>query len=307
MGDLEMINKVSSGMGVSSRTLRYWEAAGLFESVRDAESGWRMYDEHALQCIRVTDLLRRLDFSIKEIREVMEKKTVASFIGILKKQLSRLNKASSDIKTRKDTIADLINLLEHEQTLTLSSLENHLLPVALERKKYVISKLQGGFPMEKVKSKFDEVKYVNLAPARAAAFNAIGREPEGEAMEPVSNWITENNLKGTARMYLFNIDPYPTEENPEYGMGCCATIPEGIKIPEHLYEKRLPGGTYAVISEYEGDPSGGWKKIGELMSDKDWEWEYDGREGCRGLEEHIENENGGFHIPVMLPVKKKLL
>ena len=159
--------------------------------------------------------------------------------------------------------------------------------------------------MEVIKSKFDEVKYVRLVPARAVAFDAVGKEPEGAAMEPVIKWLDENGLMGTARIYLFNVEPYPTKENPEYGMGCCATIPEKIEIPGHLYEKRLPGGTYAVISEYDNDPSFAYKKFRELMKDADWEWEYDGSEGRHGLEEHIEKDGGGFHIPVFLPVKKK--
>ena len=158
--------------------------------------------------------------------------------------------------------------------------------------------------MESVKSKFDEVKFIKLAPARAVAFNCMDEDnPEDGAMKPIFDWLDNNNLRGTARVYLFNV--HPTADNPARGMGCCATIPEGIEIPENFYERRLPGGTYAVISEYEGDPSFGWRKMGTLLNDKDWEWEYDGRGGCVGLEEHIEKEGGGFIIPVMLPVKKK--
>jgi len=304
MGELITINKVVNEFNISSRTLRYWEASGLFMSTRDAQSGWRMYDDYAIQCIRITDLLRRLDFSIKEIKEIIEKKTIDSLCNVLKKQLTKLNNTSSDLETRREAIKELIVILETESSLTLLSLENILLPVALERKKHVVTKLQGGFQMESVKSKFDEVKIINLAPARAAAFNAVGREPEDEAMEPIFKWVKENNLGGTARIYLFNTDPYPTAENPEYGMGCCATIPEGIEIPEPLYEKRLPGGIYAVITEYQGDPSYGWKKMGELLVDKEWEWEYD-ESRHPGLEEHIERAGGGYIIPVMLPVKKK--
>ena len=70
MGVKVTINKVSADMGISSRTLRYWEAAGLFKSVRDPQSGWRTYDQYTLQCIRVTDLLRRLDISVNNIKKV---------------------------------------------------------------------------------------------------------------------------------------------------------------------------------------------------------------------------------------------
>jgi DNA-binding transcriptional MerR regulator len=68
MVGLITINKVALNMGIRSRTLRYWEAMGLFTSVRDSQSGWRTYDDHTLQCIRITDLLRKLDFSIRDTK-----------------------------------------------------------------------------------------------------------------------------------------------------------------------------------------------------------------------------------------------
>ena len=154
-----------------------------------------------------------------------------------------------------------------------------------------------------MESKFDEVKYVKMHPARAIAYSCIGVAPEDEAMGAVQKWVKENNLEGTMRLFGFNT--YAPAESPAYGFGYCATIPEGIEIPEPFYEKRLPGGIYAVISEYEGDPSFGWKKIGDLMNDKNWEWEYDGDRGCVGLEEHIWGIDGFSSILVMLPVKKK--
>jgi len=304
MNGLTVINKVAADFGINSRTLRYWEAAGLFTSARDAQSGWRVYDEQALERIRVTDLLRRLDFSISDIKEIVEKQTVESLCHVLRKQLDRLTKTGSDLETRRLAISELIVMLEAETSITLSSLENILLPVALDRKKHIIQKLHGGFKMESIKSKFDEVKYVKLAPARAVAFNCMDeKNPEDGAMIPIFEWLDKNNLRGTARVYLFNI--HPTADNPKCGMGCYATIPAGIEIPEQFYEKRLPGGAYAVISDYEGDPSYGWKKIGALLKDPEWEWEYDGSGGCVGLEELIVKVGGGFHIPVMLPVKKK--
>ena len=304
MNGLTVISKAAADFGINSRTLRYWEAAGLFSSTRDAQSGWRVYDERAIERIRVTDLLRRLDFSIGDIKEIMEKQTVESLCNVLRKQLTRLTKAGSELEIRRGAISDLIVMLEAESSISLSSLENMLLPVTLDRKKHVIQKLHGGFKMENIKSKFDEVKYVNLSPARAIAFNCMEeKDPEEGALTPVLQWLDENALRGTARIYLFNV--HPTADNPKSGMGCYATIPEGVEIPERFYEKRLPGGIYAVISEYEGDPSFGWKKIGGLMNDEDWPWEYDDGRGCIGLEEHIEKEGGGFHVPVMLPVRKK--
>jgi len=297
------INRVSAEMGISSRSLRYWEAAGLFKSVRD-QSGWRTYDEYTLQCIRVTDLLRRLDIPISDIRKVIEGKTIGTLCLVLKKQMSRLDKTHSELDTLRKSISDLLTKLDTESVLSLLTLENTLLPVVLERKKHIISKPQGGISMKNVKSKYDEVRIVRLAPARVAAFSCVSTEPEDAAYSKLKDWIDQNKLQGTARMFGFNTEPYPTADNPAYGFGFCATVPEGVEIPEPLYEMRLPGGIYAVISDYEGDPSYGWKKVHELCGDSEWEWIYD-KDRNPGLEEHIELAGGGFIIPILFPVRKR--
>ncbi|MFD2877313.1 MerR family transcriptional regulator [Paenibacillus rhizoplanae] len=64
------IQQLSEQLGLTSRTLRHWEAEGLFQSYREVSSGWRTYDEQALRCIRITALLRRMDIPIKEIQAV---------------------------------------------------------------------------------------------------------------------------------------------------------------------------------------------------------------------------------------------
>jgi len=299
------ISKVSANMGISSRTLRYWEAAGLFKSFRDAQSGWRMYDDYALQCIRVTNLLRRLDLSISDIKQVIENENIEFLCSVLKKRLSTLNKAHLDLDMLRAAISEIIDMVENKSALTLPILENMLLPVALERKKHIITKMQGAFLMENLKGKHDEVKLIKLPAARAAAFSWVGIEPEDKAYGTVKDWLDENKLHGTARIFGFNVEPYPSDESSAYGFGYCATIPEGVEIAAPLYEMKLPGGIYAVVSDYEGDPSYGWKKVFELCKDDEWEWEYDDDRNP-GLEEHIEGAEGGVIIPILFPVKRKV-
>ena len=300
---LTAINKVSIDMGISSRTLRYWEAAGLFESERDAQSGWRMYDENALQCIRVIDLLRRLDLSIRDIKEVLDNRTVDSLCHVLQKRLSRLEKTRADLDTLRAVISEILDIIKIEPQLTLFSLENVLFPVRLERKKHVATKIQGGFSMGNVKNKHDDIKILKLPPMRTVAYHCVGTEPEDEAYGAVKDWIVKNNLEGTMRIFGFNTEPYPSGDTP-YGFGYCATIPEGIAISEPLYEMRLPGGLYAVIPD-EGDLEASWKKVHELRENKEWEWTWDNdRNPC--LEEHIDCERtSGPLIPILFPVKKK--
>jgi DNA gyrase inhibitor GyrI len=260
-----------------------------------------MYDEHALQCIRVADLLRRLDLSIRDIKEILDNRTVDSLCHVLQKRLLRLEKTRADMETMKTVISEIIAVIKAEPPLTLPTLENILLPVVLERKKHVITKTQGGFSMENVKGKYDEVQIIKMAPARAVAFSCVGTEPEDEAYGAVKDWIVANGLEGTMRIFGFNTKPWPNGDNP-YGFGYCATIPEGVDIPTPLYEMRLPGGLYAVIPD-SGDLSRSWKKVHELCKDDEWEWKRDNsREPC--LEEHIEGDSSAI-ITILIPVEKK--
>lgn len=160
--------------------------------------------------------------------------------------------------------------------------------------------------MENVKSKFEEVQFLKMPPTRTAAYSCVGTEPEDEAYGVVRDWMNKNGLEGTMRIFGFNTEPWPSSDQPGYGFGYCATIPEGIEIPKPLYEMRLPGGIYAVIpaSAYKGDPSYGWKKVHDLLNDSQWEWEYD-EDRKPGLEEHIDRADGGPYIPILFPVKKK--
>ena len=303
------INKVTIETGISSRTLRYWEAAGLFVSSRDAQSGWRTYDDYALQCIKITNLLRHLDISISDIKKIMEDKTVDSLRRVLNKRLSFINKAKSDLNLLKIIISEILAMIETEAESRLilplleNSLKKGLIPVTVERKKHVIKKSKGDYAMSDLKNK--NIKLVKMAPARAVAFSCVGVEPEDEAYGKVQEWLDKNELNGTARIFGFNTEPYPSAENPKYGFGYCATIPEGVEITAPLYEMRLSGGVYALIPDDGGGPETGWKKVHELLNDNDWTWTQDkDREPC-GLEEHIYLEEGGPIINILFAVKKK--
>lgn len=267
MDGFKSISKVTAETGISSRTLRYWEEAGLIRSTRDLQSGWRLYDGQAVHRISVIEVLRRLGLSISDIAELME-------------------------------------TIQTEPSYDLSSLEGLMLPGELKRRKNQIHTIEKGLRMENMKSKYGGVKFIQLPAMRTAAYSCVGVEPEDRASAPVLKWIRESKLEGTMRLFGFNTEPYPSETSAEYGVGFCASIPEGVEIPEPLREMRLPGGIYMVVSEYEGDPSFGWKKAQEVMGKKDFEWVYDDSRHP-GLEEHVERPEGGYLISIVLPVKKK--
>lgn len=309
MKTLYPINKVTTAMGLTGRTLRYWEAAGLFQSQRDSQSGWRCYDEEALMHIRLTDLLRRMEISIKDIGYVLQSKKAAALKEVLLKKERQLKQASRGLKHQQQIIQSVMKLLENQLFLPLPAMEALLISLAPPRKKQSLDEMLGGNEMENEKSLIEQVKIIKLPPMRGAAFIHVGAEPEEEARLPVTNWIKKMGLEGTMQLFGFNADPYPSADSQEYGFGYCATIPTDVDIPKPLFEMHLPGGLYGVISDYEGDPSFGWQKAMKLLEDAAWPWELD-TERLPGLEEHLDrgDKKGGyqdFYISILFPIKPK--
>ena len=65
------VNEVSKLTGVSIRTLQYYDKIGLLEPSAHTESGYRLYDDTALETLQQILLFRELEFPLKEIKEIL--------------------------------------------------------------------------------------------------------------------------------------------------------------------------------------------------------------------------------------------
>ncbi|MCI9136076.1 MAG: MerR family transcriptional regulator [Lachnospiraceae bacterium] len=65
------VNEVSKLTGVSVRTLQYYDKIGLLKPTSYTESGYRLYDDTALETLQQILLFRELEFSLKEIKKIL--------------------------------------------------------------------------------------------------------------------------------------------------------------------------------------------------------------------------------------------
>lgn len=66
------VNEVSKLTGVSVRTLHYYDAIGLLYPSETTDSGYRLYDDTALERLQQILLFRELEFSLKEIKQIVD-------------------------------------------------------------------------------------------------------------------------------------------------------------------------------------------------------------------------------------------
>jgi len=66
------VNDVSKLTGVSVRTLQYYDRIGLLKPIAYTESGYRLYDDTALERLQQILLFKELEFSLKEISRIID-------------------------------------------------------------------------------------------------------------------------------------------------------------------------------------------------------------------------------------------
>lgn len=303
MNQAIVINKLAKELGLTSRTLRYWEGEGLFHSTRDEFSGWRVYDEDAVLCIQITMLLRKCDVPILEIKKVIQEKTFASLQNVIDHRINFLHTNQGEILQKKEHLTQLEHLLIEKFTgyITTSSITG----IA----DFMAKTEETDFKEDKLSmlhTDKEALKVITLPPMRVVYHIVVNVSPEDEAMEPVITWLKSENLLGTARLFGGNMPPMPGKDGEPYGYGMCASIPETVGIPDNLQEMRLPGGLYAT-QESTDDVGASWKMLMNRLLQNE-KYKADHKRLC--FEEHIRNDNpdgcgNEYSIILFEPVKLK--
>lgn len=69
---MKTISQVAELAGVSTRTLQYYDEIGLLNPSELSQSGYRLYNDEAMQTLQQILFFRELGFRLKEIKEMLE-------------------------------------------------------------------------------------------------------------------------------------------------------------------------------------------------------------------------------------------
>ena len=89
------IHELEQLTGVTRQNIRFYEKKGLLHPVRNAANNYREYTEEDLNTLKMIKLLRKLDFSLEEIRRVLEKEIELSMA--LEEHLQELQKRQQEL------------------------------------------------------------------------------------------------------------------------------------------------------------------------------------------------------------------
>lgn len=101
------VKDVSSLTGVSIRTLHYYDSIDLLKPAQVTESGYRLYDDTALERLQSILLFRELQFPLKDIKQILSSPDFDR-VKALEQQIELL-------ELRKEHIENLISLAREIQ------------------------------------------------------------------------------------------------------------------------------------------------------------------------------------------------
>lgn len=69
---MQQIGEVAESVGLSLRTIRHYEDVGLVVPSQRSPGGFRLYAEAEVQRLRVVKQLKPLDFTLEEVRDLLD-------------------------------------------------------------------------------------------------------------------------------------------------------------------------------------------------------------------------------------------
>lgn len=138
---MRTISQVAELTGISARTLQYYDEIGLLKPSQFTPSGYRLYDDEALQKLQQILFFKELGFKLKDIGEILQKpdfdKTTAfkkqKELLLLKRNrtdrliqlLSRLEKGEQCMSFKEFDLSEYIHALENFKSHSTEDIVKH--------------------------------------------------------------------------------------------------------------------------------------------------------------------------------------
>lgn len=325
--ELMTVSQVSRSLGISTRMLRYYEQAGLVESLRQEGYAYRIYDEKAVLRLKQILLLRRLRIPVRQIKAILLKEDAVAAIEIFRENIRNLNEEMTALSVVKEILNHFVEELSRTAELPLEKilLKDDVLADSIESLGLISINFKEDQTMEKLMkaeaglSRIGDVRIIYLPPSAVAAAHYVGDEPEIHVNEMLDRFVRETGLhrrKPDLRHYGFN-HPNPTDATGFHGYESWVTIPEDMEVPAPLVKKLFVGGIYAAHMISFGSFNEWDLLLNWVNSNEKYEFAGDMADQehmCGLLEEHLNyishvelanTEPEEFQLDLLVPVRER--
>lgn len=122
------IGELASLYGISTDILRYYEELGILVPKRGA-NGYRLYQTEDLWCLNVIRDLRTLGFSMEQIRNYINERSITSSLNLLEDELVAIDMQLAQLTAIRQNIISRRQTISQAQELPMGKITLKNLPV----------------------------------------------------------------------------------------------------------------------------------------------------------------------------------
>lgn len=269
MSDLIKISEVALKYDISTRALRYYEDAGLIQSIRTEDYAYRLFDDKTIKRIEQILVLRKLNISIKDIKKIFLCNSVEVLLDVLSNKVNEIDEEVSLLHELKEIVLTFIRQLEKcdfkvDTDLNLLYEKANVIEERLNESKVEKSDSSMGKLLE-VTEKLEKMPDIRIIMLPEVKMARSGNTDLGEFDKWWSSILVEQSLFPRDFMW------YNAKLNCFEWL---FTIPESMTDTNGYEVFNFPGGLYAVATAYdEGEEIGRINRLIHKWVDESEEFE----------------------------------
>ncbi|MCL2884017.1 MAG: MerR family transcriptional regulator [Oscillospiraceae bacterium] len=282
------INDVVDYLGISSRTLRYYEEMGLLRSSHPDNKAQRYYDAGALERLKQIIVLRKLQIPVKDIVAIFQSENTAALIQAFVDKLESLDTEITALSELRRLVDDFLQKMLKSGIKKISAIT--LLYEETEKR---VAKAGLFIPPEKgAPVTLEKLSEISRETLRLHDVRVIRLPPMRVLTSRLKSGQVEGLDEKVFEKYGFMPDPgwrncfFRKEASGEWVM--LMKIPREYKNATEYIDEDFPGGLYAITTSFMADMDDAFLLLRDYISGSDdYELEADA-EGKLRRDEMIE-------------------
>lgn len=151
------VGEVAKKMGVTVRTLQYYDKEGLLSTSAESEGGRRLYTDKDLVTLHQIISLKSLGFSLDDIKQrLISLKTPADVANALTEQADDIRKKIEQLKASLTAIEQLKTEVLQMQTVNFKKYADIIVNLQMKNDSYYLIKRFDDDTLDHIRSQFDK-------------------------------------------------------------------------------------------------------------------------------------------------------
>ena len=236
------ITAVSKELGITSRTLRYYEEIGLINSIRPNFERYRYFDKDNIERIRQIQVLRKMQIPIKEIVSIYYSREMSTVVEVFTRRIAKIDDEINALSELRRIVYEFLDTMHEKGIKKISAIP--LLYDEMEKRLERSDRLDAA---SEVLRKPVETSIVSL-PSMAMISSVNHHTNQSEPAE-FWNWLNRINfpLSGPGQGEIFEF------QNDNQDTVIIVKVGEGFRNNGDYSEYTFEGGLFARSGVYVDD------------------------------------------------------